>query len=85
MAATHGYFLLQVIEFDQSGDAQTHNALMIEHIRAAKAEAVLTANLAHLAGGERAITELCDLITPEQTYPRGHHWPPPVPDSGCVR
>ncbi|WP_147134866.1 hypothetical protein [Nocardia ninae] len=85
MAATHGYFLMSVIEFDHSGDAQTHNALMADYIRAAKAEAVLAAGLEHLAGGEHAITELCVLVTPEQTYPRGHHWPSHVPNAGSVR
>ncbi|MFG3620275.1 hypothetical protein [Nocardia sp. NPDC047654] len=53
--------------------------LAVEHIRVADAVAVIVPGLAHVEPFARAVTELCDLITLEQTYPRGYRWPSLLP------
>ncbi|WP_067470102.1 hypothetical protein [Nocardia amamiensis] len=53
--------------------------LAAEQIRVLDAAAVIVPSLAHAQPFARAVTELCDLITPEQTYPRGYRWPSLLP------
>ncbi|MBF6467055.1 hypothetical protein IU427_17970 [Nocardia beijingensis] len=59
--------------------ARTAALLAVEHIRVVDAAAVIVPGLVHVEPFVRAVTELCDLITPEQTYPRGYRWPSLLP------
>jgi hypothetical protein len=75
LADQNNYFLIDTLKFDTS--AKTMGLILVQGIR--QAAAVITPSLHHAAGLRRAITELCDLVTPEQTYKRGHKWPSQIP------
>ncbi|WP_280247488.1 hypothetical protein [Nocardia abscessus] len=77
LADQHDYFLINTLEFDSS--ARTAGLVLVQNIQQADAAAVITPSLEHVAALKRAITELCDLVTPEQTYKRGHKWPSQIP------
>ncbi|WP_245547938.1 hypothetical protein [Nocardia pneumoniae] len=77
LAAARGYFVAEVVTFATA--VRTAALLAVEHIRVADAAAVIVPGLAHVQPFARAVTELCDLITPEQTYPRGYRWPSLLP------
>ncbi|WP_280304972.1 hypothetical protein [Nocardia abscessus] len=77
VADQNNYFLIDTLKFDAS--AKTVGLILVQGIRQAGAAAVITPSLDHAAGLQRAITELCDLVTPEQTYMRGHKWPSQIP------
>ncbi|MEU1995113.1 hypothetical protein ABZ511_11735 [Nocardia gamkensis] len=77
IAAARGYFVVELIVFATA--VRTTALLAVEHIRVADAVAVIVPGLAHVEPFARAVTELCDLITPEQTYPRGYRWPSLLP------
>jgi hypothetical protein len=77
IAAARGYFVVELIVFATA--IRTAALLAVEHIRVADAAAVIMPGLAHVEPFARAVTELCDLITPEQTYPRGYRWPSLLP------
>ncbi|WP_174184016.1 hypothetical protein [Nocardia barduliensis] len=77
IAAVRGYFVAEVVVCDTA--VRTAALLAIEHIRVVEAVAVIVPGLAHVEPFARAVTELCDLITPEQTYPRKYRWPSLLP------
>jgi hypothetical protein len=77
LATARGYFVVELIVFATA--VRTTALLAVEHIRVADAVAVIVLGLAHVEPFARAVTELCDLITPEQTYPRGYRWPSLLP------
>ncbi|WP_280244333.1 hypothetical protein [Nocardia abscessus] len=77
IAAGRDYFVVELVVFATA--ARTAALLAVEHIRVADAVAVIVPSLAHVEPFARAVTELCDLITPEQTYPRGYRWPSLLP------
>ncbi|WP_454198252.1 hypothetical protein [Nocardia sp. Marseille-Q1738] len=77
IAAARGYFLAEMVLFATA--AKTAALLTVQHIRVSDAAAVIVPGLAHVEPFARAVTELCDLITPEQTYPRGYRWPSLLP------
>ncbi len=74
IATERNYFLIEVVMFD--ADSRVAGLLLSQHIREAEAVAVLTPSLEHVGELKRAITVICDLVTPEQVYPCGHQWPP---------
>ncbi|MBF6219325.1 hypothetical protein IU479_14520 [Nocardia abscessus] len=77
IAAVRGYFVAEVVVCDTA--VRTAALLAIEHIRVVEAAAVIVPGLAHVEPFARAVTELCDLITPEQTDPRKYRWPSLLP------
>jgi hypothetical protein len=77
IATARRYFVVELIVFATA--VRTTALLAVEHIRVADAVAVIVPGLAHVEPFARAVTELCDLITPEQTYPRGYRWPSLLP------
>lgn len=77
IATARGYFVVELIVFATA--VRTTALLAVEHIRVADAVVVIVPGLAHVEPFARAVTELCDLITPEQTYPRGYRWPSLLP------
>jgi 2,3-bisphosphoglycerate-independent phosphoglycerate mutase len=77
LADQHDYFLINTLKFDSS--ARTAGLVLVQSIQQADAAAVITPSLDHVATLKRAITELCDLVTPQQTYERGHKWPSQIP------
>ncbi|MEU1549638.1 hypothetical protein [Nocardia sp. NPDC005745] len=77
IAAARDYFVVELIVFATA--VRTTALLAVGHIRVADAVAVIVPGLAHVEPFARAVTELCDLITPEQTYPRGYRWPSLLP------
>ncbi|NKY27439.1 hypothetical protein [Nocardia gamkensis] len=77
LAIEHNYFLIDTLKFDAS--AKTMGLILVQGIHQADAAAVIAPSLHHAAGLRRAITELCDLVTLEQTYERGHKWPSQIP------
>ncbi|MGW4770371.1 hypothetical protein ACWEO2_20280 [Nocardia sp. NPDC004278] len=76
IAAEHNYFLVEVVVFDV--DSRAAALLLSQHIGDAEAVAVLAPSLEHVDELKRAITLVCDLVTPEQVYPCGHQWPVPL-------
>ncbi|WP_433524484.1 hypothetical protein ACQPZ2_04850 [Nocardia pseudovaccinii] len=74
IAAEHNYFLIEVVMFDLGSRAA--ELLLSQHIGDAESVAVLTPSIEHVGELKRAITLVCDLVTPEQVYPCGHQWPP---------
>ncbi|MEU2042959.1 hypothetical protein [Nocardia niwae] len=77
ISTVRGYFVVQLtVAVTAVGTAAL---LTAEHIRAGDVVAVIVPGLAHVEPFARAITELCDLITPEKTYPRGYRWPSLLP------
>ncbi|WP_330232230.1 hypothetical protein OHA40_06885 [Nocardia sp. NBC_00508] len=77
LAAARGYFVAEVVVFATA--VRTAALLTVEHIRVVDAAAVIVPSLVHAHPFARAVTELCDLITPEQMYPRGYRWPSLLP------
>jgi hypothetical protein len=77
LATQNNYFLIDTLTFDTS--TKTMGLILVQAIRQADAAAVIAPGLNHACGIRRAITELCDLVTPEQTYKRGHKWPSQIP------
>ncbi|WP_228829961.1 hypothetical protein [Nocardia beijingensis] len=77
IAAAREYFVVELVVCDTA--ARTAALLAVEHIRVVDAAAVIVPGLVHVEPFVRAVTELCDLITPEQTYPRGYRWPSLLP------
>ncbi|WP_225725248.1 MULTISPECIES: hypothetical protein [unclassified Nocardia] len=76
LAQRWGYELPALLIVDDTELAPT--LLLIEHIRAAAADAVIAPDREHIWPARRAVTELCDLILAgsEKTWSRGYHWPP---------
>lgn len=77
LAAQHGLRLAHMLAFDDT--EATPNLRLIEQIRLADVDAVVVADLAQIERAMRAVTELCELITPDQVYERGHRWPSLLP------
>jgi hypothetical protein len=77
IATARAYFLVELVVFATA--VRTTALLAVEHIRVADAVAVIVPGLAHVEPFARAVTELCDPITPEQSYPRGYRWPSLLP------
>ncbi|NKY57232.1 hypothetical protein HGA15_13915 [Nocardia flavorosea] len=52
------------------------SALVIaQHVYEHRAEAVIVPSFEHADPVRHIITDLCDLVTPMQTYKRGYRWP----------
>jgi hypothetical protein len=83
IAAARGYFVVEVVVFATA--VRTAALLAIDHIQVADAAAVIVPGVVHVEPFARAITELCDLISPEQTYPRGYRWPSLLPGNHPYR
>lgn len=73
VAETHGYRLVWTVYLDTGplASALIVAGVVMEH----NASAVVVPSFEHADSVRHAITDIAQLLTPMQVYPRGYRWP----------